>query len=1079
VNRPSAMPEMSDAAGKRALLARLLHERGGRGRIYPLSFSQQRIWFLDRLMPDSPFYNQYLAFRLSPPPDPRLFEQALQAMVRRHDTLRTTFTVVDGQPRQVVAPEGTAVLPVEDLSSWPAAMREAEALRRAQEEARQPFDLEQGPLMRTRLLRLSDVESVFLLTLHHIISDGWSLTVFFRELSALGDALADGRTPALAPLTIQYPDFALWQRQTFDGEALTPHLRYWNEHLAAAPLLALPTDHPRPAVASFRGGWVGRTLSVRLSDALRTLSQREGATLFMTLLTAFKILLSRYSGQSDLVVGVPVANRNRAELEPLIGFFINTLVMRTDLSRNPTFREALRRVKEVALGAFSHQDMPFEKLVEVLHPQRDISRNPMFQVTFQLFSQPGIERHRLDPSAPALAVDTGTSLFDLAASVYDQATGLNVQFDYSSDLFEAETIRRWLDNFLVLLEAVVADPDQTITRLPLLTPAERHRLLVEFNDTVTEFPRDRPTDALVEDWAERTPDAVAVFHHQATCTYRELSSRATQVSRLLCQRGVLPGAAVAVCLERGIDWIIAMLGVWKAGAAYVPLDPALPAQRLAALRQESGTSLCVTPDLLREACCAPGFEFAAPTPEPERLAYIIHTSGSTGQPKGVEVSHRSLLNLIHWHRREYGLTPVDRTTQLAGVSFDAAVWEIWPALASGASITIYDRELTLAPVALLERLATDGITLCFLPTPLAEQVLREPWPPGVRLRALLTGGDTLHGYPPAGLPCRVVNHYGPTECTVLTTAADVPPAGDAQGLPPIGRPMANTRLFVLDAAGELVPLGAPGELWIAGELVARGYRGRPDWTSERFVPCPFDPAAGRAYRTGDRVSYRADGQLLFLGRLDRQVKVRGFRIEPGEVEAAFLSHPAVREAVVLSCEVATGDRELVAFVTRRDEIEAEELRRHVASRLPDYMVPTKLFLVDDMPLNPSGKIDRAALLERQLRAAVAAPKLVPRNALEREIAGIWEELLGLTGLGVDQNFFEVGGHSLLLVKLQGRLREQLGRTIGIMDLFRYPTVASLAEALASQRAGGGAVRAAASRAERSRRPANGVPPQTP
>jgi amino acid adenylation domain-containing protein len=1078
VNPPAPGLERLSPEQKRAMLGRLVQERRPPAGPYPLSFAQQRLWFLNQLAPDSAAYNQYLAVRLPAGVDVALLHRAVNEVVARHDALRTTFRSREDGPVQVVHPGHPVALPRVDLSHLPEPQRGAEVMRLATEEVRRPFDLARGPLIRVTLLCSGAGESVFVLVLHHIVSDGWSLSIFFQELQALYEAFAAGEPSPLAPLPLRYADFAVWQREWLRGEVLEGQLAYWRERLAGLPTLELATDHPRPETPSFRGDWLGTTLPARLSGALRELSRTEGATLFMTLLAAFQLLLSRYAGEADVVVGVPIANRNRAELEGLIGFFVNTLAMRTDLSGDPSFRALLRRVREVALGAYAHQDLPFEKLVEELQPRRDTGRNPLFQVTFQLFRTPGIGQKRLDPAAEQLEVGAGTSAFDLVVGVFDEDEELGVQFEYSTDLFEGGTVRRMMDGYVALLEAVAAGPERPVSRLAALSPADRRTLLHEWNATAADFPAGRSVGELVDAWAARHPGAPAVLHGARRVTYGELAERSDRVGAHLRRRGVHPGSVVAVALPRSPELVVALLGVWKAGAAYAPLDPAQPEHRTARLVAECG-ALLLDAASLGEALGHPaGGGPVAPSP-PEGLAYVVFTSGSTGTPKGVEVTHRSLLNLVFWHRRSYAVTERDTATLLSGVSFDASVWELWPYLSAGARVVVHDPELTLEPERLIRRLHDDGVDLCFMPTPLAERALAAEWPEGMRLRALLTGGDVLHAGPPGPTPFAVVNHYGPTEATVLATSAVVPPRAAGRGPPPIGRPVANTRVYLVDGDLDLVPIGAPGELCIAGEGLARGYHRRPGLTAAHFVPCPFGAPGARMYRTGDLARYRPDGALEFRGRRDRQLKVRGVRIEPAEVEAALLEHPAVSQAVAVARPGAGGEPVLGAFVALRTAAEPRELRDFLRARLPDAMVPSLIQVVETMPMNSSGKIDRAALPDFAAPSGAATGFVAPRTELERAIAAAWQEVLELPRVGIHENFFDVGGHSLLLVRVLQRLQALLPQPVRAMDLFRYPTVASLAQALAADPPGSVHVAAAQDRAALQRQALQRRHPQPP
>jgi amino acid adenylation domain-containing protein len=919
---------------KRAILARLVKERTSEEKSYPLSFAQQRLWFLDQLVPGNPFYCESSATRLSFPLDLSAFERSLNEIVRRHESLRTTFRQVDGQPVQVVAPALNMLLQLVDLRSLAEQERETEARRLAREEARRPFDLARGPLVRTTLLRLGEDDYVFLLTMHHIVCDGWSTTVFAHELSALYAAFWQGAPSPLPELPIQYGDFAVWQREWLQGDVLAEQLAYWKQQLADLPVLQLPTDRARPAVPSFEGAHHAVRLPKALTRLLHALSRQEGVTLFMTLLTAFQVLLRRYAGQTDIVVGSPIANRTRGEIEGLIGFFVNTLVLRTDLSGEPSFREALGRVREVALSAYAHQDLPFEKLVEELQPERDLSRNPLFQVTFQLFSAPDVAGPSYDPTLPQFDVESGTAKFDLRLDLTETAQGLAGQFEYSTDLFDAETIERLAGHFLVLLEGIVTNPDQPIVMLPLLTPSEKRRVLIEWNDTATADvdPEACCIHELFEAQVARAPDSIAVVCGNEQLTYEAMNRRANQLAQLLRARGVGPEVLVGLCVARSIEMVIGLLAVLKAGGAYVPLDPGYPKERLAFMLEDMSAPVLLSQGSVFErlpALAAPPIlldsdwgtiagEGEANPPvstRPANLAYVIYTSGSTGRPKGVAVAHRGLVNLARWHQRCYAITERDRATQVASQAFDASVWELWPYLISGASVHIADDETRNDPSKLWQWLERERITICFLPTPLAEIVREKVCPPDFALRKLLTGGDALRRAPLPGRPFEMFNHYGPTEDTVVTTSTAVPGGGERNGPPPIGRPIANTQVYLLDRHFQPVPIGVPGELYIGGEGLARGYLGRPELTAWSFIPNPFSVVPGaRLYRSGDLARYRPDGSIEFLGRVDQQVKLRGYRIELGEIEAVLHQHPSVQKAAVLLREDTPGDRRLVAYI---------------------------------------------------------------------------------------------------------------------------------------------------------------------
>jgi amino acid adenylation domain-containing protein len=904
----------------------------------PLSFAQQRLWFLDRMVPGSPLYNIHQAVPVFMALDIAAFERSLNEIVRRHESLRTTFVEIDEEPRQVIAPSLSVPLPVVDLRFFGEAKREAEAIRIATEEARHVFDLAHGPLVRFRLLRTADSEYIFLLTCHHIVFDGWSSTILFRELSEIYEAFAAGRCVSLPELPIQYQDFAVWQSQWLRGELLERQLSYWKRQLADVPLLQLPTDRPRPGLPSFEGSHYYVRIPADVSDAIRSLGQKEGATLFMTLLTAFKILLSRYSGQEQIVVGAPISGRNRPELRAIIGFFVNTLVMRTDLSGDPTFLEALQRVRKVALEAYGNQDAPFEKLVEQLQPERDPSRNPFFQVTFQIFNNPKpASLLRSEPlgeeTEKQWEIQRGTATIDLAFDFYEVPEGMYGVIEYSTDLFDRATIDRMAGHYQNLLRAISHNPVERLSELPIMSGGERRRLLVEWNETEVHG-NPRCVHEIFEEQARATPSAIALQDLVAQLSYDELNVRANRLTHHLRALGVRRGSLVGLCVERSMDMVAALLGILKAGGTYVPLDPEYPVERLAYILKDSSPDVMVTQErwahrlvhgAWKVVCLdqhpSPLDSGQETNPEPladlDSFAYVLYTSGSTGRPKGVITPHRALSNHMLWCQRQFPMTSRDCMPQKYSLSFDAAVVEIFSTLLAGARLILPEPGMHFDPAHMVSLFALFGVTAIDVIPSFLELLLDEPEFRRLgSLKRITCGGEVLS--PELAQRCLreldvgLYNLYGPTETTISSTFHRVT-RDDAGASVPIGRPIDNTQLYILDPHGHPVPEGVTGELFIAGAGLAAGYLNQPGLTAARFVPNPFSSVAGaRMYRTGDAARYRADGNIEFRGRIDQQVKIRGFRIEPGEIEAALSEHPQVAECTV----VPRGEKKqkLVAYV---------------------------------------------------------------------------------------------------------------------------------------------------------------------
>jgi amino acid adenylation domain-containing protein len=1049
----------------------------------PLSFAQRRLWFLDQLAPGNPAYNVAEGLHLKGPLDVQALEQSLKEIVRRHEAVRTTFRAVNGQPVQVISSNATLDVAKVNLSHWTGGEREREVQRLAMAEAQKPFDLTSDLLLRATLLRLDAQEHLLLLTLHHIVSDGWSLGVLYRELSALYGGFVKGMSPFLPDLPIQYQDFAVWQRHWLQGPVLEKHVAYWKKQLASASeCMELPLDHARPAVQSFRGGREWRLLPDELSQQLKKLSRQEGATLFMTLLTAFQVLLHRYTRQSDILVSSPIAGRTQVETEALIGFFVNTLVLRSDLAGNPTFRELLGRVRQVTLDAYAHQDLPFEKLVQELRPERSSNHTPLFQAMFVLQSAPA---H--GPELDGLTVDVSevyneTAKFDLLLSVTETSRGLITGFEYDRDLFEPATMQRMLSHLQTLVEGIVANPNQRLSDLPLLSTAERHQLLLQWNDTRTDYPRQKTIPQLFQEQVEQNLDAVAVMFQDKRLSYRDLNARANQLAHYLRKLGVGRETMVAVCLERSLEMIVGLLAILKAGGVYASFDPSQPRARFASMfedieapvllttekllpslpdsslassssaRQQKPALLCL--DTAWKAIAKESSDNPGVTVCPEDLAYVCFTSGSTGRPKGVCIPHRGVVRLVK-ETNYISVSPSDVLLQLAPISFDASTFEIWGALLNGARLVVFPPG-TPTVADLGETIQKSGVTKLWLTSGLFNEMVDAQLPSLRNVRQLLSGGDVL------SVPhvrkalenlegCQLINGYGPTENTTFSCFHPISAQSPSHASIPIGRPVANTQVYVLDEQFQLVPAGVPGELHVGGDGLARGYLKRPELTAEKFIPNPFSAEPGaRLYRTGDRARYLPDGSLEFLGRMDQQVKIRGFRVELGEIEFALEEHPAVRQCVVMTRAEASGQRHLTAyFVADQKPVPtASELRQFLTEKLPDYMVPAFFVPLPVLPLTANGKVDRAALPAPDRRAAALEKKKIePRDALETQLAKIWESVLDVQSIGINDQFFELGGHSLLAVRLIAQIERAFGKKLSVAAVFQAPTIAQLAVVL--------------------------------
>ncbi|MEO6165513.1 MAG: amino acid adenylation domain-containing protein [Candidatus Binatia bacterium] len=1042
----------------------------------PLSPAQRRLWILDQLDREDISSNRPLAFRLAGLLDIQALETSLAEITRRHEILRSVFPGTDGEAVQVVSPVEPWHLSTIDLKSVPLPERDAEARRIALCEAQKKFDLAKGPLVRGVLLRLQATDHVLLLLMHHIVFDGWSESILMQELRDLYEAISNNRPPPQVDLPIQYSDFALWQQRRLDQGELEAPLRYWKNQLHGLSPLLLPTDYPRPQLLDSRGARHIFHVPLALTEALKELSLQRQATLFMTLLTAFQSLLSRYSGQNDLAVGVPVAGRTLRETEKLIGCFINMLVFRSAFSGDSSFIEALGKTRQVALDAYANQDIPFEKLVEELQPERLLNRWPLCQAMFNFRNMPAVPigiagTLRIE----RFTFDTGISAgLDLVLEATGTAEGLVCAFSYPRALYRAETIERMAGHFSVLLGGLVAAPEQRVAMLPILTAAERHQLLTQWNHTKRDYPLDQCIHELFEAQVQKTPDNLSVICAAQKLSYRELNSRANQLSHLLVELGVGPDSLIGICMERSIEMVIAVLAILKAGGAYLPLDPGYPKERLDFMLQDATVGVILTqqrllgrlPEFSGVLFCLdedPDFiatqsdKNLAPRENSENLAYVIYTSGSTGTPKGVSIPHRALVNNIYAVAEHYAMGSTDRRSQFASISFDVFAAELFTPLVVGACVVL-GPDPWFASFADFSRFVDEAqLTVMSLPTAIWHEWVtlldRSEVQLPATLRLVIVGteqalADRFNIWQRlAGKRPRWCNAYGPTEATITTTIFDANANDCELQTVPIGRPIANTQVYLLDLHLNPVPIGVPGELYIGGSGLARGYLHRPDLTAERFVPNPFAGEAGhRLYKTGDLGRYREDGNIEFLGRMDDQVKIRGYRIEIGEVEAVLSQHPAVHAVAVLVREEQPGEKRLVAYVAAdREALAISELRGFSRKKLPEHMVPAVFVILQQLPINPNGKIDRHLLSSLVYQEAESPGTFVaPRTAVERELVAIWAEVFGLEEVGVRDDFFDLGGHSLTAIRVINRIRDRLLVELPVRTVFDKPTIEDLA-----------------------------------
>jgi amino acid adenylation domain-containing protein len=1034
----------------------------------PLSFAQQRLWFLEQLNPGTPVYNIPQAWRLSGPLDLSAWQRALNELVARHETLRTTFHSIQGRPAQCVAPFQPRQFPVTDVSQ--VADAAAAARRVVDAEARQPFDLAVGPLFRVHTVRLSAVEHIVVFTLHHIIADAQSFDILRRELGSWYEAFAAGRTWSLPELPIQYLDYAAWEREQAASGAWEKDVLYWQQQLAGElPALEWPADAAPPARRTHHGASEPFSLPAPLTVALRAIGRAHGATLFMVLLAAFKAFLHRCTGQADIVVGTPVSTRNREELEGVVGMFINTVALRTPVGDDPSFAGLLARVRETACGAFAHADLPFDELIKAIRPDRGAESDPLLQAVFAL--QPGFPAEWLigDLRASLVDVDTASAKFDWTLLLEEADCGIQGRLEYNTDLFEAETIKRLLRQFRFLLDGIAADPNRRLSEIPLLTGAERRQLVEEWSGAESEYERGASVQEIFAAQARLRPDAPALVFEERQWSYAELDRRSDELARWFRAAGVRPGTLAGLCVERSFDLIAAMLGILKAGGAYVPLDPSYPAERLQFMVADTAAAVLVTDSRsrhvlapadasLRVVCVdepAENPDDSEPLPKTgaEDLAYVMYTSGSTGTPKGVAVTHRGIVRLVR--KTNYvTLSPSDIFLQLAPISFDASTFEIWACLLNGGKLVLFPPH-TPSLEELGRAIRRHQVSVLWLTAGLFHQMIDSQAASLGSVRQLLAGGDVL-SVPHVlktlrELPgCRLINGYGPTENTTFTCCHRVPRDWAGGRSVPIGRPISNTRVFILDDHFEPVPVGIAGELCIAGDGLARGYWNRKELTEEKFVTCR--PAGGgstgvRVYRTGDRARWLADGTVEFLGRKDQQVKIRGFRIEPGEIEAVLARHPSVRAAAVIAREEKPGTRELIGYLVPQPGavVDGKAMREFVAGKLPPHMVPAAWVMLDEMPLTANGKVDRRVLPAPQWQRSESA--VAPRSGVEQQVAAIWHEVLGRDAFGVHDNFFHIGGHSLLATQVISRILRTFEVELPLRTLFEAPTIAGLAEAI--------------------------------
>jgi amino acid adenylation domain-containing protein len=1035
-----------------------------------LSFAQQRLWFLDQLEGVNDNYNLFQALQIQGSLNLPALEKAINGIIERHEVLRTNFPIKGEYPLQAIASYELQKIPVIDLQELSEEEQTFQVEKLINQEAQTPFDLTKDILLRSKIICLGEQSHILLLTMHHIASDGGSFSILTKELSSLYEAECLGKPYPLAPLSIQYADFAVWQRKCLTGAVLEKHLTYWKKQLAdVTPLLSLPTDYPRPPLQSFQGDTFHFSLDQELELKLRNLSQKEGTTLFITILTAFKILLWYYSSQEDIVVGSPITNRNRPEIEPLIGFFVNNLVLRTKIDANLNFCELLQKVHRTTLEAYEHQDLPFEKLVEELKPERNLSYSPLFQVMLafnnneaKTWNLPGL---KISP----LPINNKTAKFDLILSIRETSQKLLASWEYNTDLFKNSTIERMTEHFQVLLKEFVSNPLQPISQLSLLTATESQQILRDWNQTQSNYVY-QPVYKLFEAQAEKTPAQIAVIFQEQKLTYGELNQKVNQLAHYLQKLGVKSETLVGVYVQRSLEMLITLLGILKAGGTYLALDHSYPQQRIAYMLEDSQPFLLLTSKELlsrlpdyhgkiivwekdREEIESQSKDNLISEINLSNLAYLIYTSGSTGNPKGVQISHQSLTNLLQSMLMALGLTPKDVLLAITTISFDIAAVELYLSLIIGAKLVIASTEVTLDGQQLQKAIAQHQVTVMQATPTTWQMLIQAGWQSNTetRLKILCTGEALSQQLAQEliGRSEQVWNLYGPTEATIWSTTYHVENLPDnSSSYIPIGRPLANTEIYILNRYLKPLPIGIRGELYIGGKGIARGYLNRKKLTAEKFMNNPY--GKGKLYKTGDLAKYLEDGNIEFLGRIDNQVKLRGFRIELGEIEANLNHYPQIKESIVIAKENEQGDKYLVAYLINKDkdnQPKIKELREFLGQKLPDYMIPSAFVFLDQFPLTPNGKIDKRELPEPDFQSSKEEKFIAPRNEIEIKLAKIWQEVLRREKIGINDNFFALGGHSLSATQVVSRIRHIFGTEFPLKYLFEFPTIRELGDRL--------------------------------